>query len=399
MDEGRDDRATDGAGAAPTPWPRSGAVLGTVLVVAGALGWFVWFAWRLSHPVAHPLWALAVVVEGLGVITGLTVAVTAARHRRGVVTPHRRRTGDGSAYVRGVVGLTSRSSPHPDPLTDASRQAVLHAHRVALARHVDAGDRARALALLEAPRRLVFALTLTAGLLLGVATHARPTTVAVVGAAVGIVAISVGTWLLSAGSIRPGDRTLWSFAAIGPLFRSGRTDPAERAFGGVASVERAGVMGLIVIMNLAVSLRGISDRWTHGLPDMALDDRVGVMSMAIVTVLAGLAVLVRLPDPDPVDEIVLPRRLEERSARQTALAATVAVAIVGFVAGILPGAVDAGDGPAGERTEVVSQTKLPGGAVASVDVIEHDLEPHPAEVGDAVVVDPAQMATENPDEP
>jgi hypothetical protein len=215
----------------------------------------------------------------------------------------------------------------------------------------------------------------------------------VAGGAIGIGALSAGTWLLSGGHIRPGDRTLWSFAAIGVLLHGHRVHPRERAFVGAASVERAGIMGLIVVVNLAVSLRGISDRWTHGLPDMAHDDRVGAMSMAIVMVLAGIGVLGRLPEPDPGDDVMLPRRLEERSARQTALAATAAVAIVGLVAGVLPGAVDAGDRRTGERTEVVSQ--LHGG----VGVVEADLEPHASEIGDAVIIDTTQMAPEGTDEP
>jgi hypothetical protein len=395
MDEGRHDRPANVAGAAAPPRPWSSAAVGAVVVIVGTLGWSVWFGWRLSHPVPHPLWALAVTIEGLGVITGLTVAVAALHHRRRIVSPAGWRATDGSPYLCAIAELAGRAPA--EPLTDAPRHAALGAHRLAWARQAGVGDRAFALALLEAPRRLVYAGTLAAGLLLGAATHGRPTMTAVAGAAVGISALSVGTWLLSGRTIRPGDRTLWSFAAMGVLLRSHRVDTGERAFAGAASVERAGIMGLVVVMNLAVSLRGISDRWTHGLPDMAHDDRVGAMSMAIVMVLAAIAALGRLPDPepvdDPVDEVVLPRRLEERSARQTALAATAAVAIVGLVAGVLPGAVDAGDRRSGERTEVVSQLQR------GVGVVEADLEPDAAEVGDAVIVDTTQMTPEHSDEP
>ena len=83
--------------------------------------------------------------------------------------------------------------------------------------------------------------------------------------------------LLAGGHIRPGDRLRWSFASIGLT-----VGPSERS--DAMPVRWAGVMGSIVVLNLAVALRGLSDRWTHGLPPMADADRVVAMSAALLLI-------------------------------------------------------------------------------------------------------------------
>ena len=92
----------------------------------------------------------------------------------------------------------------------------------------------------------------------------------------------------------------------------------------------------MVALNLAVSLRGLSDRWTHGLGAMAHDERVLTMAAAAWMVGWGFVALRSLPQPE-LGDYGATRRLEESSTRRLALGATLAVATVGLVAGILPG--------------------------------------------------------------
>ena len=127
----------------------------------------------------------------------------------------------------------------------------------------------------------------------------------------GLVLTSVGSMLLAGGQIRPGDRLRWSFASIGLT-----VGPSERS--AAMPVRWAGVMGSIVVLNLAVALRGLSDRWTHGLPPMADADRVVAMSAALLLIVGCLATLRNLQPPEQ-GHGQTSRRREERSARHTAL--------------------------------------------------------------------------------
>jgi heme/copper-type cytochrome/quinol oxidase subunit 1 len=96
----------------------------------------------------------------------------------------------------------------------------------------------------------------------------------------------------------------------------------------------------MVSLNLAVSLRGVSDRWTHGLGAMTHQERVVTMAVAAWMVGWGLAALRSLPQPQ-LGYYGATRRLEEISTRRLALGATFTVAAVGMVAGVLPGGLPA----------------------------------------------------------
>ena len=94
-------------------------------------------------------------------------------------------------------------------------------------------------------------------------------------------------------------------------------------------------MATMVVLNLAVALRGLSDRWTHGLGPMSHDGRATAMSIAIGFVFLGVLGLRTLPRPE-LGFYGATRRLEETSARRLALGCTIAIAVFGFVVGVLP---------------------------------------------------------------
>ena len=92
--------------------------------------------------------------------------------------------------------------------------------------------------------------------------------------------------------------------------------------------------------HIAVALRGLSDRWTHGLGPMPHHERVVAMLVSWWLVLVGFAALRILAKPS-LGFYGATRRLEETSTRRLALGTTLAVALVGFAAGVLPGGLPA----------------------------------------------------------
>jgi hypothetical protein len=147
------------------------------------------------------------------------------------------------------------------------------------------------------------------------------------------VLLAIGHWLLTSGAVRPGARLRWSMASIG----AGIGDGTSRTG---LPIRWTATMATMVVLNLAVSLRGVSDRWTHGLGPMPHDERVAAMLVAAWLVVVGFAALRTLPQPS-LGYYGATRRLEETSTRRLALGTTLAVAMVGFVAGVLPGGLPA----------------------------------------------------------
>ena len=80
----------------------------------------------------------------------------------------------------------------------------------------------------------------------------------------------------------------------------------------------------------------MSDRWTHGLPAMDDDDRLVLLVVGASLLLGSLYTLATSPRPAQADAHLVARHLDERTARQTVLVATVVLAVVGLVAGVLP---------------------------------------------------------------
>lgn len=355
-----------------------GRRLGGVAVALGTVAWAAWLTGRLAGASMHPLWAVVYATEVLGVVTGAIVAVVIARHplpatpTPDIALPRRDRH-DADRYptaIGDLLGLAPESE---------LRASVRGAWRTAFASHVPIADRALALVRFDGMRRLVLIVGLVLSLLLGVAPLERPAPWMIGVAAAGLVLTSVGSMLLAGGHIRPGDRLRWSFASIGLT-----VGPPERS--DALPVRWAAVMGSIMVLNLAVALRGLSDRWTHGLPAMADADRVVVMSAALLLIVGALATLHRLQPPEPGRCHML-RPREERSARQTALGATAIAGIVGLLAGILPGAVDAAD------REPVDREQRP-----EVQLVVDKVDPDATEIGNGLVRG-AEMTAQRPNEP
>ena len=107
-------------------------------------------------------------------------------------------------------------------------------------------------------------------------------------------------------------------------------------------------MAVAVGVSMVVALRGVSDRWTHGLTAMEYGERVPGLVVAGLFVLGALFTISTTPRPDAADPKIVVRRLEESSVRQSLLAAAVLTGMLGMLAGVMPG------NPAGEEPDVVS---------------------------------------------
>jgi hypothetical protein len=196
-------------------------------------------------------------------------------------------------------------------------------------------EAAIAAVLLDGPRRLVLVVSVTVALLLGISPMPVPPSWVLAPFAIALVAASASHVVLGDGRIRFGDRIRWSYSSIGEVL--GRTD-----LDGVAPRRWVGTMASIVIVNLAIALRGTSDRWTHGLDPMTPDERLVTMTLGIGLV-AGAVFTMRTVKAPVLDSERWSRRLEERTARQSALGATVVLGLIGLIAGILPGGIDPAD--------------------------------------------------------
>ncbi len=301
---------------------------------AGVGLWFVWFVWRIIDLSGHPIAVVALLIELSGLTGGVLVAVGILRSRspRSVFV-HSRRDPNRYAYaVADRIGRTRSSDLQHD-----LRAAV---DRMIARRVVGSEERAMIGVLIDAPRRVALVALLSMSLLFGVAPMSVPPAWALAAVAAATALIAGSHVLASGGRIALGDRTRWSFAALGELFS--RTDNAA-----VAPRRWIGTIGTVVVLNLAIALRGMSDRWTHGLPAMTDDQRVVAMTWASLLVLGGLFTLRTIDAPDVGNAHLVSRRLEERTARRSALGAAVCVGLVGLLAGLLPAGVEAtGDEPA-----------------------------------------------------
>jgi hypothetical protein len=190
--------------------------------------------------------------------------------------------------------------------------------------------------LLEGPRRVLLVVIATLGLLVGTSPVPVPTVPALVVLAIGVAGLSSATIVLCSGRIGVGDRLRWSYSSLGEILVRHEVD-------GVAPRRWVGAVGTIVVLNLAVALRGMSDRWTHGLPPMADDERLMAMVFAMALALGSFYTLVTTAAPKLDNDHLVARRLEERTARQSALGGAMCVGLIGLLAGVLPGSVDPAD--------------------------------------------------------
>jgi len=325
-------------------------LLGSALVLA-----LIWFGWRVVNLQLHPVPILVLLIELSGWTGGLLVAlglICSSTHRR------LERADDTYRYAATVADRVGRTRA-----TDLQHDLRAATERLTSRTVGGPADRAMVGVMVDGPRRIALVAVLSIGLLLGVAPSPLPPWWAIGAIAAGSMALAVTHVVASGRGIRLGDRTRWSFASLGEVIApNDRDDVAPRRW--------VGTVAAIVVLNLAIGLRGMSDRWTHGLPAMGDDERLVAMTWAGLVVLGGLYALRTIPTPELGNSHTVARRLEERTARQSALGAAVCVGLIGLVAGILPGGVDAGsDDPGGIEpvTQIDAEIDAETGAEGGVD--------------------------------
>jgi hypothetical protein len=313
--------------------------------VVGLVAWSFWLAWRVT---TSPVGVVSVVVLVLEV-TALLVSVVLSAALWSLPPPTRSSlpaTGlpDLFAELLGLEELETVEAHGADDTGEVARarrglrlldprtaSPVGEAGPIGGRRHL--ALTAWALAAVEGIRRMLFVAVLVAVLLTGRLPFEMPGW-SVVAALVGAqVSFALGHWLLSGGALRPGARLRWSMASIG----AGLGDGASRTG---LPIRWTATLATMVVLNLAVALRGVSDRWTHGLGPMPHDERVVAMVLSWWLVMVGFAALRVLEKPS-LGYYGATLRLEETSTRRLALGTTLAVALVGFVAGVLPGGLPA----------------------------------------------------------
>jgi hypothetical protein len=313
--------------------------------VLGVVAWSFWLAWRL---VSSPVGVVSVVVlvlevSALSVSIVLSAALWSAPRRPPASAP------DGGlpdlvAHLLGLDGFDAVQAHGADDTGEVAR--ARRGLRLLVPRSSSAAEMAGpmagrrrlattawALVAVEGMRRLLFVAVLVAVLLTGRLPFEMTggSVLAALGGAQ--VSFAVGHWLLSGGVLRPGVRLRWSMSSIG----AGLGDGASRTG---LPIRWTATLATMVVLNLAVALRGVSDRWTHGLGPMPHDERVAAMVLSWWLVIVGFAAL-RVLDKPSLGFYGATRRLEEPSTRRLALGTTLAVALVGFVAGVLPGGLPA----------------------------------------------------------
>ena len=302
---------------------RSAGVAVLSVAVAASIAWLVW---RAIHLGPHPVQVAYFLAEVASVVTGLLVGIGLAR--RTTVSPtgeiDRRESFRFAYAVTDAVG-----APRP---TDIRRDLARYGRLTCVGR-ARLADVSVAAALSDGPRRLVLVVSLTLALLLGVAPMAVPPLWAVLCGVAGLVLMSSAHVLLGFGRTRFGDRVRWSSAALGEICAGTDHD-------GVAPRRWVGTVAAVVTLNLAVGLRGMSDRWTHGLAPMTADGRLVTMVIANAVVVGGLYTLRTTTAPQLDNAHLVPRRTEERRARQSAVGATVALSLIGLFAAALPGNIE-----------------------------------------------------------
>ena len=314
---------------------------GRLASIVGLAAWSTWLAWRVSSMPVDVVSLLVLVLEVSALL--VSVVISAAMWSRG--------------SIPGRDGLTSRSAPLVDvfgELLGVSDLSTVHARgaddtgEVARARRglelldprssrptigSPVAVTAWALVAVEGIRRMMFVALLVVVLLTGRFPFEVPSLTMLAAPAVAVVSFSLGHWMLSGGVIRPGVRLRWSLASIG----AGLGDGTSRSG---LPIRWTATLATMIALNLAVALRGLSDRWTHGLGPMPRDERVVAMLVSWWLVLVGFAALRILTKPS-LGFYGATRRLEETSTRRLALGTTLAVALVGFAAGALPGGLPA----------------------------------------------------------
>lgn len=315
---------------------------GRLFVVASLVLWLGWLIWRVASPVLGLLGVVVLLAELAAILVAAVLSKALWRGPARVVTSVERTAVrdlalpstfaailDVDAPAR-VVGAPTHGNDDTGEVAWA-RHALRSLHS-SLRRRPDRSGLATlawSLVAIEGMRRLVGVGLVIAVLLSGQFPSAEPPPALLVALVASQLLLTLGHFLLSDGLVRPGSRLRWSMASVGAGFGDGISRTG-------LPIRWTATLATMVSLNLAVSLRGVSDRWTHGLGAMTHEQRVMSMLVAAWMVGWGMAALRTLPQPQ-LGYYGATRRLEETSTRRLALGATFTVAAVGMVAGMLPG--------------------------------------------------------------
>ena len=108
---------------------------------------------------------------------------------------------------------------------------------------------------------------------------------------------SAGLWLLSHGAMRPGDRLRWSMRMLGASWRgllspNGRLDPAKPVLADAFGLAHGGAPAAAVAsLSVVIGLRALSDRVTHTLQVIPLDQLVPLLGLSLWTLAGALDAL------------------------------------------------------------------------------------------------------------
>ena len=336
--------------------PRRGSavtnVFGLVLSAAGLLGWAAWLSWRVAtlqmSLIAVAVLAIEIVAfsAALVVTAGLSAVRPAWRRNRRLTDADRElpmllAEALDLGYIVHEVDETNpagiiRTTSGPDDTGEIAwarrgirvlgdQRRLDHRSKLATANLREA---TWSIVALDGLRRLLSVVALVVVLFTGVAPFDLPPTDRLVMLGAGIALLSVGHWFLSGGHVRPASRLIWSMASIG----AGLGDGVSRSG---LPIRWTMTMATLVVLNISVALRGMSDRWTHGLTDMDDTARIVAMSIAVGLVATGGLAMRTMPRPE-LGHYGATHRLEETSVRHLALGLTLLVAAIGFIAGLAP---------------------------------------------------------------
>ncbi len=316
-----------------------------MLAIGALVLWIAWLGWRVTSPLNGIVGVAALTLEVVALAVGAVVSL-ALWHAPGrqPSTAQRRasRRGDVAlpATMAVVLGI-DRPEVAPALGTDDTGEVAWARHGCTALRRAWGHDATRpsireaawSLVAVEGMRRMLCVTLVLIVLFSGRAPFERPPTQILVVLLASQLSLTLAHYLLSDGMIRPGARMRWSMASVGAGFGDGTSRTG-------LPIRWATTLATIVALNLVVSLRGVSDRWTHGLGAMAHGERVIAMLGAAWLVGWGFVALRSLPRPE-LGYYGATRRLEESSTRRLALGATLTVAAVGMIVGVLPGGVPA----------------------------------------------------------
>lgn len=335
----------------PAP-PRPPRTLGIACLTIGTLAAAAWVGWRTVtlelHPVALAFFAaeLAGIVAAICVGVGLLNAAGPCDAAVDEASDDR----DCHRFADTVTDLVGRT-----PCGDVHRDVRVALRAAPRWRPRGSADTAVAAVIAEGPRRLVLVVVLAVGLLVGAAPFPPPPLWAIGAAALGYGSFAVAHVALGQRRVRFGDRQRWSYGSIGEIV-------ARSEVAGHATRSWTGALGVTVALSVTVALRGMSDRWTHGLPEMSYEHRVAAFTTAIVFVLGALYTMTTTRRPAPTSPHLVSRRLEESTARQSLVVAAIVVGLVGLVAGAVPNGNDSppASEPAAPVQRVAAETEPVG---------------------------------------